>query len=84
LSKEIVTHYEHGPVVTEEDSPLDVLPDKVIGKCSVNPLSNFANNSSLNLCSASLRRSRAYVPPQQVHHEVPHRRFRAQGHGVFQ
>jgi hypothetical protein len=84
LSKEIVTHYEHGPVVTEEDSPLDVLPDKVIGKCSVNPLSNFANNSSLNLCSASLRRSRAYVPPQQVHHEVPHRRFRAQGHGLFQ
>lgn len=40
LSKEIVTHYEHGPVETE-GSRLDLLPDKVSSKCFVNPLSSF-------------------------------------------
>jgi hypothetical protein len=83
LSKEIVAHYEHGPVATE-DRPLDILPEKVLGKCFVNALSGFANISSLHLYPASLRRSRAYVPFQQVHHQVPHRRFCAQGHGLFQ
>jgi hypothetical protein len=83
LSREIVTHYEQGPVGTE-DSNLDVLPDKVPSKSFVNPLSSFVNMFSLHICSASLRKSRAYVSSQQVHHQISHCRLRAQCHGLFQ
>lgn len=48
LSKEIVTHYEHGPLELD-DSRLDVLPDKILGMfVRIIHFLSFANYHSLH------------------------------------
>jgi hypothetical protein len=78
LSKEIVTHDENGPLGLNA-SCLDILPDKVLSKFVL-----FLHLRSLDPRSACLRRPGAYIPPQQVHRQIPHRCFHAQRPSLFQ